>query len=119
MAREHDRNGRALGGHYEALAADYLCRQGYEILERNYRDRQGEIDIVARDGRYLVFVEVKYRRNLKNGYPEEAVHGAKRHKIRHTASYYLYSHGYGGETPCRFDVVSIAGEEISLFRDAF
>lgn len=112
-------NRRKVGGRYEDLAADYLTRQGYEILERNYRDRLGEIDIIAREGPYLVFVEVKYRKNLKNGYPEEAVCGRKQQRIRHTASYYLYRHGHGEETPCRFDVVSIAGGEISLFRDAF
>lgn len=112
-------NRRELGSRYEDLAADYLRRQGYEILERNYRDRMGEVDIIAKDGPYLVFVEVKYRRSLKNGYPEEAVCGPKQQRIRHTASRYLYRHGYGEETPCRFDVVGIAGEEISLFRDAF
>lgn len=112
-------NKRKVGARYEDLAADYLTKQGYEIVERNYRDRQGEIDIIAREGRYLVFVEVKYRRDTKSGYPEEAVYGQKQQRIRHTASYYLYRHGHGEETPCRFDVVSIAGEEISLIRDAF
>jgi len=112
-------NRREVGSRYEELAADYLKRQGYEILERNYRDRLGEIDIIAKEGRYLVFVEVKYRRDLENGYPEEAVYGRKQQRIRHTASYYLYRCGHGEETPCRFDVVSIAGEEISLIRDAF
>ena len=112
-------NKRKTGSHYEEVAAAYLKRQGYEILERNYRDRLGEIDIIAMEGRYLAFVEVKYRKNLKSGYPEEAVSRQKQQRIRHTASYYLYRHGYGEETPCRFDVVSIAGDDISLFRDAF
>ncbi len=112
-------NKRKTGSHYEELAANYLKRQGYEILERNYRDRLGEIDIIAMEGKYLVFAEVKYRRNLKSGYPEEAVSRQKQQRIRHTAAYYLYRHGYDEETPCRFDVVSIAGDNICLFRDAF
>ncbi len=115
-----ERNKRKIGGRYEDLAAAYLREQGYEILERNYRDRLGEIDVIAREAGYLVFVEVKYRKDQRSGYPEEAVFGRKQQKIRHTASYYLYRHGYGEETPCRFDVVSITGEEkILLIKDAF
>lgn len=112
-------NRRKTGSRYEDIAAEYLKRQGYEIVERNFRDRLGEIDIIAREGRYLVFVEVKYRRDIKSGYPEEAVFWQKQQRIRHTASYYLYRHGYRNDVPCRFDVVSIVGEEISLLRDAF
>lgn len=116
-----ERNKRKIGGQYEDLAAAYLREQGYEILERNYRDRLGEIDVIAREAGYLVFVEVNYRKDQRSGYPEEAVFARKQQKIRHTASYYLYRHGYGEETPCRFDVVSIAGdeEEILLIKDAF
>ena len=114
-----ERNRRKVGKCYEDLAALYLKEQGYEILERNYRDRLGEIDLIAKDGRYLVFVEVKYRRDQTSGYPEEAVGGRKQQKIRHTAAYYLYRRGYGEDMPCRFDVVSIEGQEISLIKDAF
>lgn len=112
-------NRRETGGYYEGLAADYLGKQGYEILERNYRDKRGEIDLIAREGPYLVFVEVKYRKNEKSGYPEEAVYAKKQNRIRRTASLYLYRHGYGEDTPCRFDVVSIVGDEVVLLRDAF
>ncbi len=112
-------NRRETGRQYEEKAVSFLRQQGYVILEKNYRDRLGEIDIVAEEGAYLVFVEVKYRRDMRNGYPEEAVSARKQGRIRHTASWYLYRHGYGEDTPCRFDVVSIVGEEISLFRDAF
>lgn len=112
-------NKRETGSLYEDMAAQYLRRQGYEILERNFRDRRGEIDIVAREGRYLVFVEVKYRRDAGSGYPEEAVFRRKQQRIRRTASIYLYRRGYAEDIPCRFDVVSIAGEEIRLLRDAF
>ncbi len=112
-------NKRAIGSHYEAKAAEFLKKQGYEILDCNYQDRYGEIDLVAKDGDYLVFVEVKYRSNLKNGYPEEAVTDKKQQKIRHGARYYLYRHDYSEDTPCRFDVVSILGEEIRLVCNAF
>lgn len=110
---------RETGSRYEAVAADFLEKRGYRILERNYRDRYGEIDIVAEEDGYLVFVEVKYRRDAKSGYPEEAVSPSKQKRIRHTASWYLGRRGRSEETPCRFDVVSIVGEEIVLIQDAF
>ena len=112
-------NRRETGSRYEQVAAEYLRGQGYEIVECNFRDRFGEIDLVAREGVYLVFVEVKYRKDAGNGYPEEAVSVPKQKRIRHTASWYLYQHGRSEETPCRFDVVSILGQEITLIRDAF
>ncbi|MEG2700085.1 MAG: YraN family protein [Hungatella sp.] len=112
-------NKRAIGSCYENLAAAFLEEQGYEILERNYRDRRGEIDLIARDGRYLVFIEVKYRKNMKKGYPEEAVTPTKQQHIHRTAEYYLYRHAYEEALPCRFDVVSILGDEIRLIQDAF
>ncbi len=112
-------NKRETGSRYEAEAAAFLERQGYRILERNYRDRRGEIDLIAKDGSCLVFVEVKYRKDVKHGYPEEAVGYYKQQRIRHTAEYYLYSHNLGNDTRCRFDVVSILGTEIRLIRDAF
>lgn len=112
-------NKRETGRHYEHMAASFLEQQGYQILERNYQNRHEEIDIIARDGRYLVFVEVKYRKNDKKGYPEEAVGYYKQQHIRSAARYYMYSHRYGEETPCRFDIVSILGEEIRLIQNAF
>lgn len=112
-------NKRAIGGHYETKAAEFLETLGFKILDRNYQDRYGEVDLVAKDGDYLVFVEVKYRSNLKNGYPEEAVTDKKQKKLRHGARSYLYRHNYPEDTPCRFDVVSILKEEIRLVRNAF
>lgn len=112
-------NKRQVGSSYEEIAAAYLRTQGFEILVKNYRCRQGEIDLIARDGRYLVFIEVKYRADSRKGDPAEAVTGLKQAHIRNTARYYLYSHQYGEDTPCRFDVVSILGEEIRLISNAF
>nr|WP_314463267.1 YraN family protein [uncultured Clostridium sp.] len=112
-------NNRETGNRFEGIAADYLERAGYKILERNYRDRSGEIDLIAKDGKYYVFVEVKYRENAKKGDPAEAVDGRKQLKIRNTARRYLYRHRLGESVPCRFDVVAILGQEIRLIRDAF
>lgn len=104
---------------YEQLAGEYLKQQGYEILTYNFRCRYGEIDIIARDGEYLVFVEVKYRRNTKSGSPFEAVHLRKQQVISRVASYYCLTHGCLDCTPCRFDVVAILGEERMLLKNAF
>lgn len=113
------RNNREIGNRFEEMAAGYLRDTGYVILERNYRSKLGEIDIIARDGRILVFVEVKYRMNLEKGDPAEAVHGQKQRRIRNAARMYLYHHQLGEEVPCRFDVVAILGADIRLIRDAF
>ena len=66
-------NRRQTGTAYERRTGEYLKEQGYELIGYNFRCRQGEIDIIARDGRYLVFVEVKYRRDGQTGDPLEAV----------------------------------------------
>lgn len=112
-------NRRAVGTAYEKQAGEYLIQQGYKIVEYNFYCRSGEIDIIARDGEYLVFVEVKYRKNEKNGIPLEAVNKKKQKVISKVASYYCMVHGYGENTPCRFDVVAIFGDEISLVKNAF
>lgn len=112
-------NKRAIGTAYERLAARYLVEQGYRILHQNYRCRTGEIDVVAQEGRYLVFVEVKYRRDPCCGDGQDAVDARKRHRICRTALWYLAEHRLSEETPCRFDVVAFAGQRITLLRDAF
>ena len=112
-------NKRKVGAAYEKKAGEYLASCGYEILEYNYRCRIGEIDIIARDGEYLVFVEVKYRRDEGSGNPLEAVTPAKQRVICRVASYYLYTHGYGEDMPCRFDVAAVLGKQVSLVKNAF
>ena len=84
-------NKRRLGSRYECIAAEYLKKQGVVILEQNYQARQGEIDLIGKDRDYLIFVEVKYRRNADSGVPAEAVTLQKQRHIRMTAQYYLYS----------------------------
>lgn len=112
-------NKRAVGTTYEKLAGNYLEQHGYEILEYNFRCRMGEIDIIARDGEYLVFVEVKYRSSSRTGSPLEAVDTRKQRIISKVASYYCLTHGCGEGQPCRFDVVAIKSEEYTLIKNAF
>lgn len=112
-------NKRALGTQYEQITAEYLKQQGAQILEKNFRCRHGEIDLIIKDGAYLVFVEVKYRSTLKHGDPAEAVTFVKQERIRTAARYYLYQNRYGEDTPCRFDVIRILGDEINWIKNAF
>ena len=107
----------------EAMAADFLRRSGYRIIARNYRTRMGEVDIIARDGDTLVFVEVKTRRDGgMYGHPKYAVNRAKQRKISKAALWYLKE---TGQTGCRarFDVVTlIAGKgesRMELVKNAF
>lgn len=113
------RNNRQLGSRYEETAAAYLEKNGRQVLEKNYRCRQGEIDLICRQGRYLVFVEVKYRSGTACGYPAEAVDGRKQERIRRAAAFYLYSHRLPEDTPCRFDVVSILNDSFTVIENAF
>lgn len=112
-------NRRKTGAIYENTAARYLEEQGYEILERNYRCRIGEIDLIAQDNGYLVFVEVKYRTDTARGHALEAVGEKKQERIRKVALYYFMARHLPEDTPCRFDVVGITGKEISLVKDSF
>ncbi len=117
-------NGRiALGRKGEEVAVDFLKKQGYRIIKRNYRCRAGEIDIVVKEGSSLVFVEVKSRRSTHFGLPEEAVSYEKRRHLTRVALGYLTHHRIK-ETKCRFDVVSVlmnenGVKEIRLIKNAF
>jgi putative endonuclease len=96
----------ALGRYGEELAARYLREQGLAVVERNWRCAHGEVDIVARDGSYLVICEVKTRRGTGFGDPVEAVTAAKASRLRRLASAYLHDHG-GHRGPVRIDVVGV------------
>jgi putative endonuclease len=113
---------QSLGRIGEDLACRELQRRGYAILARRYRRRGGELDIVARDGRTVVFVEVKAREGRAFGEAAEAVTRVKRRRIAQLALDYLARHGYA-ECACRFDVVSIhlgADEpQIEVYQNAF
>ena len=112
----------ALGKTGEDLACAELAHRGYVILARRYRRRGGELDIVARDGPTLVFVEVKARDGHAFGDAAEAVTAFKRRRITRLALDYMMRH-HLSDCPCRFDVVSIHLDSgvpiIELFQNAF
>ncbi len=96
-------NNHHLGQITEAAAAEYLHSNGYQIIERNYHNRFGEIDIIARDNKTLVFVEVKAKTGVEFGSPEEMVGKSKLAKVRRMGSLYMEDK----MLPCRIDVVAI------------
>lgn len=112
-------NKRAAGAAWEQKAAEYLASHGMEIRERNYRNRQGEIDIIGCHDGYLVFVEVKYRSGREKGSALEAVTTGKQRQVCRVADYYRYTHGLGEGTAVRYDVVAVQGERIEWLKNAF
>ena len=112
-------NKRIVGTAYEHRAAEYLQAQGYRMLASNYRCRAGEIDLIAQQGEYLVFVEVKYRHDLHSGSGLEAVDVRKQRRILRAAQWYLSEKRIPPEQPCRFDVIAFCGGEVTLVQDAF
>ena len=109
---------RQTGADYERAAGYYLEKQGCEVLEYNYRCRAGEIDLIAKDGEYLVFCEVKYRSDGRKGSPLEAVGAGKQRTIFRCAMFYLAEH-HTEDVPCRFDVIGIEGAEVTHIKNAF
>ena len=115
---------RTFGKAGEALAVGYLKKKGYKVIEQNYTCPVGEIDIIARDKKTIVFVEVKARRTLSYGSAKLAITPRKQRKISMTALYYLKSN-HQMARDARFDVVTIkstpAGDrqEIDLIQNAF
>jgi len=108
---------KRLGQRGEDAAAAFLERAGMTVVERNWRCSAGEIDIVALDGTTIVLVEVKTRRSVSKGTPEEAVTPAKRRRYAKLAAAYLQSAGVS-DVPLRFDVISllVVAEDRALLR---
>ena len=96
-----------LGARGEARAAEYLTKEGYRILDRNFRCRLGEIDLVAQKGSILAFVEVKLRKNSRYGEAREFVTADKQRKLRLAASYYLAGNDRAQTMQPRFDVIEV------------
>ncbi len=106
----------------ETLACDYLQARGMALVERNYRSRFGEIDLIMHDRDCLIFVEVRYRRQARYGSGAESVDARKQARIVACARHYLLSHPRAAQQPCRFDVVAIGGganPAIEWIADAF
>lgn len=114
--------GLEFGKSAETTAADFLKTQGYKILERNYRTKFGEIDIIALDKKVICFIEVKARHSLELGAPQEAVFARKQRQISKAAICYLKTNRLL-EQSARFDVLTLLSkdnsEEISLIKNAF
>lgn len=112
-------NRRSIGTEQETKVQEYLQTQGYEILARNFYTKHGEIDLITKKDGYLIFIEVKYRADERFGAPEEAVDFRKQKRIIGAAQYYMYKNRIPFDTPCRFDVAGVMGEEIRITENAF
>lgn len=107
---------KAIGDTGEARAAQYLKTQGMQIIATNFRVKGGEIDLIARQGAYTVFVEVRLRTRSDYGGAAESITRTKQRRIILAARHWLHRHG---DTPCRFDCVLIEGGQMQWLQDAF
>ena len=112
-------NKRRTGTAAELRAAAYLSEKGVCIVEKNFRNRHGEIDLIGQHEGYLVFFEVKYRSSSRSGCPEAAVNYHKQKQICKVAAYYRCVHKVPLNTAIRYDVVAIEGTEIRWYQNAF
>jgi putative endonuclease len=111
---------KVTGDRGEALALEYLLKEGYTLLAKNYRYKRAEIDLIMRYQETLVFIEVKARSGIEYGFPEEAVDEKKADLIIEAADYYIHEEGWEGAI--RFDVISVMLQprvSIRHFEDAF
>lgn len=115
---------KEFGKYGEDRAVKFLRKSGYRIIERNFRNRLGEIDIIARDGEVITFVEVKSRQDNQFGSPLEAIDHRKMHQLGKVALSFIKARGLS-EARCRFDVLALSAgtkvpnDEIALIKDAF
>lgn len=107
------------GKRYEEKAAAFLAKQGMRILFQNFRCRQGEVDLIGLHEGCLVFVEVKYRKDERQGMPEEAVGVKKQMKICRTSDYFRICHPIYVSLQVRYDVVAVTGEHVRWHKNAF
>ncbi|MCR5508992.1 MAG: YraN family protein [Lachnospiraceae bacterium] len=112
-------NKRKTGSIYEDMAAEYLIRNGIRIVERNFRSRYSEIDIIGHDGEYYIFFEVKYRRDPSAGDPVEAVDKRKQKRISRACDNFRVHRKLKDSANIRFDVITILGDEIKWYKNAF
>lgn len=98
---------RKLGFEIESMALSFLEKNGFSLLVRNFHCRRGEIDLIGLLEASLIFVEVRYRKNINFGYPQESVTVRKQRKIKHAAAYFLKCHPFYTKFSCRFDVIAV------------
>jgi putative endonuclease len=122
MKRKGTESRRAIGANWEEVAAQFLQKNGFVIVERNYVCNHGEIDLIAKENDEIVFVEVKFRKNKKFGSAEEFVTPKKQELIRRTAEGFVIERNIEN-IPCRFDVIAIDYEngnhKITHYKNAF
>ena len=99
VSKSNSNSTRCIGKDWEKVAGSFLKSKGLEILEYNFNLKIGEIDIIALDGNYLVFVEVKYRKSYSYGLPSQAVNRSKQKKIRQTAEIYILKSSFKTPPP--------------------
>jgi putative endonuclease len=112
-------NKRSVGSKEEERAARFLEENGLTVIAKNFRCRFGEIDLIAKDGAYTVFVEVKYRKNADKGHPEEAVDYKKARTISKVADYFRVSKKLPADAGIRFDVIAVEGSSLKWYKNAF
>ncbi|OGS01684.1 MAG: YraN family protein [Elusimicrobia bacterium RBG_16_66_12] len=110
-------NRQETGKEAEDLAAEHLQAKGFLVIERNFRTKVGEIDLIMKDGEEMVFVEVRARASRGHGGAAASVDGAKRRKVARAARVWLAARGWDG--PCRFDVVAVEGGRLEHIPAAF
>jgi putative endonuclease len=107
---------KQIGDAGEAVAADYLVAQGLRVLERNFRVKGGEIDLICRDGGATVFIEVRRRARADFGGAAASITAKKQQRLILAARHWLARHG---EVPCRFDCVLFDGQQLTWLKNAF
>lgn len=112
-------NKRVIGDDVEVECVKYLMSQGIKNIEKNYRCRFGEIDIIGYDGEYLVFFEVKFRKNGTSGVAEAAVGYGKQLQICKVSDYYHMARHITDNTPMRYDVLAVNGKDMLWYKNAF
>lgn len=111
-------NNKNVGDFGEKMACEFLKKKGYKLIAKNYKNKIGEIDLIMKDGDYLVFVEVKTRATNQFGLPREAVDYNKLNKIKKVATAYMLAQGCY-PCACRFDVVEVLENEVTHLINAF
>ena len=117
VGSERDKRNKALGKSGEGKACTYLKRKGYKILERNYKNPFGEVDIIASKEDAVAFIEVKTRLSEKYGAPSEAVDRRRMERYKRAAEYYFY--GKQIDVTVRFDIIEIVRGQINHIENAF
>ena len=114
---------KQLGDNSEAMAQNYLEQRGYRLVQKNFRCKTGEIDLIMQKGDMLIFAEVRSKTSSRYGEPLDTVNKTKQDKIKKAAAYYLYTHPKLADCYCRFDVLSVlwinSTPQITWIEDAF